>query len=278
MAFDKRAYRYVFFIVLSIFLCSCAFFSSRVKVEEKDFLSVAQKHVTQLKADYVLMTGLFDVSKQKMDELIYVPFGMKLTRMKWKAFHADLANCWNAPFEIVENAQQRDLNATNIARHFSNQTPRRELQIVQDAVANAVNKHKECPQALADDVQGVGRRTPEEVKAWARDRMILVNDLRVLVRKAVPARVTGYQELLDSASPKIQAIINDAEKHSEDLKQGGTDEQQSNHQAQLLKIRQLADEVSRIRSDVEASSSTISEEVSTFVGQIEDSLKQLGRK
>jgi len=278
MALDTSAYRYVLISVLSVAVCGCGFFNSGVKVEEKDFVSRAEKEVIQIKANYVLLTGVFDIANQKMDELMYVPDGMKLIRVKWKRFHADVMSCWNTPFEAAENAQQRAVSAASAARHFRDQTARRELQVVRDTAVNAVNKLKECPQALADDVQGVVRRTPEEVKAWARDRMAIVNDLRVLVRKDVPSRATAFAESAASAPAKIQAIIKEADLHTETMTRLGTTEQQNKHKAQIAKLKQLEREIGKLRVEVTDDTAKIPDEVAELARQIEQSLTKLGRR
>ena len=219
--------------------------------EQKDYVGDAQKHVSTLKSDYVLMMGVYDLVEQKLDEFMYVPDGLKLAQVKWKDFQEDLTGCWNAPMEAVENAQQDAVDAMEAAKAYKNQSALREVKAVQVTGMNAFNRVKQCPAMLADEVKGFPKKGMDEGKAWARDRLKILNEIRVLIKDDLPSRATAVGKRAAEVPLKFAGIVKEAEAFGLSVQKIGTPEQKQKHQQQMDQLNAMKADLDALQGDVQ---------------------------
>lgn len=230
---------------------------------QKDYVGEAANHVSALKSNYVLMMGVYDLVEQKLDEFIYVPDGLKLVQVKWNEFQDDLTGCWNAPLEAVANAQQDAVDAMEAAKAYKNASALREVKAIQTTGMNAYNRVKQCPAMLADEVKGFPKKGMDEGKAWARDRLKILSDMRVLLKDELPARATSLGKLVVEAPAKFALVIKEAEGAGIALQKIGSAEQKQKHQQQM-------DELNRMKADLDALSKDVQRDAMGMPARLAD--------
>jgi hypothetical protein len=231
----------------------------------QDLQGSVQRIEVDLKADQVLAIGLYELALAKLDELNYPTDGLRLRRVKWKKFRAAMNQCWNYPITIRANAAEKAVDSQAAARLYGRTTALRDSAVVREVGSGEVDRVASCPEIDADTVAGFkNRRLTDEAREWARGRFILLNDLRVLLRSAIPRRAAALMKTADGVSSQlgdilrrvsdVEKIMKDDWKAKDDVKAAVT--------ARLDAVRNSASEIQSTANSVKRDAQRLSPKLS----------------
>ncbi len=245
---------------------------------EKDFITEARAAVDEVKAEITLLLGIATVVQQKVEELLYFEEGLKLGRVKWKKFRTQLTDCWSAPAEAVADAKKRAVSAVDAAKQFKNRSTLHEVKAVQDTAWNAVNTVKRCPQALSDQVLGFPKRAKDEVKEWAQGKLEIINDIRVLLKEEVPARVKGSLAIVTSAPATVAKQLASAEAYKATLEKLKSTKTLKKHNQQLKQLEALKTEITTLGGDLQKQGTQVTAQATKMTKDVVEGLSSFGKK
>ncbi len=237
-------------------------------VDQKDFITPAKAAVDNLYAEYTLAKGLVALTQTKVDEFLYIENGLKLGKVQWKTFRDELEACFNSPIEAAETVQARTINATEAAQAYKGNSALHELQAVKDTGWNAVNKVKACPQALTDQVKGLPKKPTDEAKAWARQKLEVLNELRVLAKDEAPKRGQTLGAVAQKAVTDLTKQLGEANAHLALAKQMGDQAVTSATQSQVDQINGLLGEVKNLSAQAPADATALGKAAAESVTKI----------
>lgn len=245
---------------------------------EKDFITDAKKAVDDVKTEVTLLMGIATVVEQKVEELLYFEDGLKLGRVKWSKFREQLTGCWNAPAEAVAGVEKRTINAVNAAKQYQNRTTLHEVKAVQDTAWNAVNTTKRCPQALSDKVQGFPKRSKDEALEWARGKLEIVNDIRVLLKQELPARSKAVLAVATSAPVTVGKQLASAEAYKQTLQKLKATKTLQKHTKQVSQLEALKGEITTLAGSVQKDAGNLGTKAKDIGQRVTTGLTSFGKK
>ncbi|MBT9555215.1 MAG: hypothetical protein IV100_04255 [Myxococcales bacterium] len=249
-----------------------------VSAPTKDFASDAAKAMTDLKAEYTLAKGLAALVQTKVDEFLYIEDGLKLGKVQWKQFRDELESCWNAPVETAEGIQARVIKAEDAAAAFQGNAALHEVQAVKDAGWNAVNKVKACPGALKEDVTGLPKKATDEAKAWARTKLEILNELRVLAKEEAPARAKSIGPKALDAAKSVGTQLAGATAHLATIEKLGDQKANDFMKDQIAKLNAMKSEAEQLSSQVQTDSVTIGTQSADAGKRIAEGFVAIGKR
>lgn len=250
----------------------------KVPVEKKDFVNDAKAALDKLKGEYTLVKGLAATVQTKVDEFLYIEDGLKLGKVQWKEFRNELESCWNTPFEAAENVQAKAVNIQDAAMAFKNQTALHELQSVKDSSWNAVNKVKSCPQATKENVTGLPKKATDEAKAWARGKLEILNELRVLAKDEAPTRAKALAPAATDAVTKVGTQLASATAYLKTIEQMGDQAATDATNQQIAQLNQLKAEAEQLVGSAGGDAATIGTQAAEATKKITEGFVAIGKR
>ena len=183
-------------------------------VSDKDYVTDAEQQYSRLKADYVVLFGILDIAENKIDGLTAMPEFQKLGKVKWAQFHGELKGCWEAPIESIKGAKANAYDIASAAKALQSKAVFGKVATVKDHGASLIKTVKGCPQMAADKVTGFPKKTKDEVLTWAREKLALVNDIRVLFKQTVPDKAKALKTTAVDVPAKIAGLAAQAVAHA----------------------------------------------------------------
>jgi hypothetical protein len=241
-----------------VLLVGCGLFGGSVPLpppEDKDFVTDARDAMVNVKAEYVLAKGIVAVVEQRIEAFLDIEDIPRMGRVRWSSFRAELEGCWNAPFEAIENVETRAVNAVDAAAQLRNRTALHEAQAVQDTAWNAINTIQTCPQALTERVAGLPRRASDEAIAWSQNKMALLNEIRVLLRHDLPARLQTLGTVAVEGPQAVVTQLGEAKAYTEVLARAGDDATRSSNSRQIRELEQMQTEAQDLGTQVSTDAS-----------------------
>ena len=231
----------------------------------QDLQGSVQRIEVDLKADQVLANGLYELALAKLDELNYPTDGLRLRRVKWKKFRTAMNQCWNYPITIRANAVEKAVDPQAAARLYGRTTALRDSAVVREVGSGEVDRVESCPEIDADTVAGFkNRRLTDEAREWARGRFILLNDLRVLLRSAIPRRAAALMKTADGVSSQLGDILRRVSEVEKIMKDDWTakDDVKAAVTARLDAVRNSAGEIQSTANSVKRDAQRLSPKLS----------------
>ncbi len=250
----------------------------KVPVEKKDFINEAKASVDKLKGEYALLKGLAATVQTKVDEFLYIEDGLKLGKVQWKEFRNELESCWNTPFEAAEAVQARVVNIQDAAAAFQGNSALHELQSVKDSSWNAVNKVKACPQAVKEDLTGLPKKATDEAKAWARGKLEILNELRVLAKDEAPARAKALVPAATDAATKVGTQLAGATAYLKTIEQLGDQDAIAATNDQIASLGRLKDEAQQLVTSAGSDAAAIGTQAADAGRKIGEGFVAIGKR
>ena len=259
---------------------SCGMLPVKIPVSapNKDFIAEARASMDKLKGEYTLAKGLIALVSTKVDDFVYIEDGLKLGKMQWKDFRNELESCWNTPLETVEGAQAKLVEIKDLAAAYQGNSALHELQGVKDSGANAVNKVKQCPQAAQEDIKGLPKKATDEAKAFARGKLEILNELRVLAKEEVPNRAKAIAPAAQDAVTKNATQLASATAQLKGAEQLGDKAVVEATNGQITELNQLKSEAEKLVGQAGGDATAIGAQVTEATKKITDGFAAIAKR
>ena len=244
-------------------------------LEDRDFVGPAQAAVTSARAEVVIASGLAALVTAKVDELLYIEEGLK-PRIRWNMYRAALKECLQAKAESVEEPETITVDRAEAAQHLNGETPLHQLQLVRDLGLNAVRQYAECPPLGAENIPGLRKRAKTELKAWALDKISLVNDYRALA-KVLPAQVEGVGPAVQAAADLAKKALGDAKAYQVKLDEVKATNANKNRR-QIQQLEGLVGEAEKLRGEAEQRRQGIADNSKKQQNRVEFGITNFGKR
>ena len=248
---------------------------SQPTLEDKDFLGAAQAAVASAGAEVVIASGMEALLTAKVDELLYIEEGLKL-KIRWKKYRAALKECLQARMEPVEEPELVAVDRGQAAQHLNSETPLHQLQLVRDLGLNAVRQYAECPPLGAEKIPGLRRRAKEELKAWALDKISLVNDYRVLAKMLSP-QIEAVGPAVQAAAAVAKKALGDAKAYQIKLDEAKATNANKNRR-QIQQLEALVGEAEKLRGEAEQRRQGMADSTKKQQNRVEFGITNFGKR
>lgn len=265
-------------IVLSLLYIGCAPKGTKNPDAKRDFLGEFDRLESSTRGQCALSKGLTGLAKNKVDELLYMSEDFRAGRVRWRRFRTALSVCWKSELESQTGGEPID--ASGLAPHYDDDGLSDHKELLRTAT-RLVESNGECGPLNADEMSGFdGRGVSDESRAWARDRMMIMNELRVLVRGELTRRSESLPSTMENVrtqSAALSAKVDQVSKTMEsDYSATALEKERVRNQSTTIRSRLdvLNDLLSRCEQEVQASTT----ELSTFDQVIEQAIRRIGRR
>ncbi len=247
---------------------------------QKDYVAEAEKHMLGLKADYVLLMGVQQTVDQKADLFTRVPDGLKFLQVNWKQFEGELTSCWNTPIETIQSVKGSSVDAIEAGKAYRSNGVYHDLKSVQLTAQNGIDRVKQCPGVLAAEVKGFPKKTADTAKAWAQERLKILNDLRVLIKQEVPDRAKAVGNRVLDTPTQIGGVLAEAQGAFEVLKKNplANDGDRAKMQGQLDTLKRMQGEAQDLGNTVQRDAMVIPGKSAETGTKLVNNFKTIGRK
>ena len=244
---------------------------------KRDFLGEFERLEASMKGHCALSKGLAMLAKSKVDELLYISDDFRARRVRWNRFRKALRTCWNS---VVEPPSGEEPTVSGLAVHYDDENLA-DNEALLAAATQLIDTNGECASLNADEMSGFdGRGVSDESRAWARDRMVIMNEIHVLVRgeltrrnESIPTQMENVRNQSTALSEKVEQVSKALENDS-----SATDLEKEKVRNQSTTIRSRHSGLNDLLVRCEQDLGNSKEALATFDQLIETAIRRIGRR
>jgi len=266
-------------VIIAASLCmGCVPKGTKNPDAKRDFLAEFEGLETTFRGQCTLSKGLLSLAKSKVDELLYVSADFRARRVRWRRFRRALNSCWKGA--LGNPTDSGEIDVSGLAPYYD-EDALSDNEALLAVATRVIDSYGECDPLNADEMSGFdGRGVADESRAWARDRMVIMNEIRILVRGELARRTQSIEAMVGTLRTESAALSEKVTQVSKtvDGDYSATPAEKEKLRNQSVTIRSrlgvLNDLVLRCEKEVGTSTT----DLSTFDQTIEATIKQIGRR
>ena len=162
-----------------------------------DVLEEAQSAMDNVKGNYVALRGLMDEMLESAKSLAVIPEGIRpkhLAKISFGTFKATLEECFQENVQALEGVKTEALDMKAAAAKFSTKESLVGFSETKKAVANVLSTAKGCAPKSMSKLSRFKKGTTDEVKAFVKDKVALINNMRIMILKGIPDQAKAIAE------------------------------------------------------------------------------------
>jgi len=265
-------------IVVSLLCVGCVPKGTKNPDAKRDFLGEFERLKTSTRGQCAWSKGLATLASSKVDELFYISEDFRPGRVRWRRFRKALSECWKSDLESPMGVEPIDVSG--LAAHYDDDGLSDHKELLA-ATIRLIESYSECGPLNADEMSGFdGRGVSDEGRAWARDRMMIMNEIRVIVRGELARRSESIDSMMEGVRTESATLSEKVDEVSKTLESDYSattlEKEHVRNQSTTIRSRLAALNDLLVRCEQEVRASTT--DLSTFDQVIEGAIRRIGRR